>query len=76
MKGTGDNSDKYYNIETDTYETEAQRNERIAKQEKENQDEKTERLSKLEKDMNSDDRGVTENITDGEYRLSVQIGKD
>lgn len=76
LKGTGDNSDKYYNIETDTYETEAQRNERIAKQEKENQDEKTERLSKLEKDMNSDDRGVTENITDGEYRLSVQIGKD
>lgn len=76
LKGTNENSDKYYNIDTGTYETAEQRSERIAKQDQETEDQKTKRLSSLKEAMNSDDRAKTENIVDGEDRLSVQVGED
>ncbi len=53
LKGTGDNSDKYYNIETDTYETKAQRDERIAKYKDQTTEEYKTKMAEIADEMKS-----------------------
>lgn len=76
LKWTGENSDKYYDIDSWTYETKDERASRISKVNSETQNKREQELAALKKNMNSDDRGVTENLVYWEDRLSVQIGEN
>lgn len=76
LRWTGENSDKYYDIDSWTYETKDERTSRIAKVNSETQNQREQELAALKKNMNSGDRGVTENLVYWEDQLSVQIGEN